>query len=210
MVSDTGFTDDSSRWTDTETLKIIPHYDFSGAPVIVGITGAASQLNLMRAYLHHRDEKSQSISGSQLGMFEFVKGWNKFCSKLGVMTGPDIERTFAMYHVVVEDTAWSVQGFFVTQILDWECMGSGDPYARAAMYLGHSCLEAAEAAAVYDLYCESPLVSLSYDRKSKKISEKTIHETRVLPKEEVLRDPNAGRSVVPTSRKQSRRHAVGT
>jgi hypothetical protein len=81
--------------------------------------------------------------------------------------------------VVAHGRAWSINGFYITEITEWECMGSGDPFARAIMWHGGSLVQAVQCACEHDLYCYEPIVSFVYNKKNKKVvrSEQGIPHT---------------------------------
>ena len=177
MAADTGFSDDCSRWSNVHMPKFVIHRTFAGTDIVVGITGSAKQLSLMNAFLHKLDTKMYEVEGTNLGVFTFMKKWSAFCDKLDVGSNPQADGYLSELHIVTQGTAWTAQGYFISQITEWETMGSGDPYARAAMRLGHNLIEAAEVASMYDLYCEPPIMSLTYDVATRCVVESVTHDS---------------------------------
>lgn len=164
MAADIGFSDDSMKWTDRNTLKIVPHTDYHKRDVLVGVTGSASQLSIMRAFLRQCNDERRAIDGDDDGIFSFIVEYNKFAQNLGVPTGVEVDGAFSEFHIVAQGRAWVAQNYFISEIIDWNVMGSGDPFARAAMSLGFSPVEAVAEACKHDLYCYGPPVSFIYDK----------------------------------------------
>ena len=171
MVADIGFSDDASKWTSRTTLKIIPYTDITGRDVLIGITGSASQLSVMRAFLRSCHEENRAIEGDDDGIFKMVMEFNKFASGLGLPTGVEVDGSFSTLHIVADSRAWGTQGLFTWEITDWDVIGSGEPFARAAMTLGNTPVDSVCVACKHDLYCYGPPVSFIYDRKMNKLRE---------------------------------------
>ena len=91
MVADIGFSDDAAKWTSRTTLKVIPYTDVAGRDVLVGITGSASQLSVMRAFLRSCSDENRAIDGDDDGIFKVVMDFNKFAQGLGLPTGVEVD-----------------------------------------------------------------------------------------------------------------------
>ena len=173
MAADIGFSDDSTKWTDRNALKIISHRDIFAKDVLVGVTGSASHLTVMKAFLRSIYEP---IHGDEAGIFKLVSEFVSFSSTLGLPTGVEIDGAFSTFHIVAEGRAWATQGLFISEITEWDVMGSGDPFARATMTLGLSPEESVAMACKHDLYCYGPPVSYTFDRHSNRIIDCAFHD----------------------------------
>src|SRR5688500_12355357 len=169
MISDIGFCTSDTKWTSRKLLKIIPYTDVRSDDVLVGITGSASQLTLVRAFLDDCTTLQKPIGANEAGIFEFAVRFNKFSQDLGVPTGVEVDGGFSTHHIVAHGRAWVVQGYFISEIFDWSAMGSGEYFAQAALTLGHDPVQAIRVACEHDLYCYGPPVSFRYNRAQHKI-----------------------------------------
>lgn len=50
----------------------------------------------------------------------------------------------------------------VLEVTDYEAIGTGSPYGKSAMYLGHDVEDAVKSACEFDLYCSKPITKIIF------------------------------------------------
>ena len=67
------------------------------------------------------------------------------------------------YIIIYKGHVYEVEGMFVQEITDYTAIGEGEPYALAALYLGHDVVDAVKAACKFSCFVSEPIVSFEVD-----------------------------------------------
>lgn len=132
-----------SQRTDSKTTKLARIGD-----VIVGGAGLASENGLFQLYLKTHRPSAPTIDAVLTLLSEFAD-W-----KLSKTTDASLENTFIL---AFGGKAFITSGYFVDEIANFYAVGAGEDQATTALHLGHSPVEAVQAAIDLSVYCEGPI-----------------------------------------------------
>ena len=122
--------------------------------IIVGGCGSAEELSLFFEFAKRSKDKLTSVHAVQ----EFM---NKFATCKRAYT--DDNKINNAYIIIYDKHVYEVDGMFVQEVKDYTAIGEGEPYALAALYLGHDVVEAVQAACKFSCFVSEPIVSFEVD-----------------------------------------------
>ena len=82
------------------------------------------------------------------------------------------------YIIIYKGHVFEVEGMFVQEIINYTAIGEGEPYALAALYLGHTVKDAVRAACKFSCFVSEPIVVEEVPRKIEKKLEKIIENIK--------------------------------
>lgn len=123
--------------------------------VILGGVGTAQELSLFISYISTRKPKDNTEDSILDFTCDFVE-WKK--SKINIS---DIEN---YYLLGFRGKVFSIQRFFVKEVVNYEAIGAGMDYALSVLYLGLPVQKAIEVACELSIYCEKPMKILEMNR----------------------------------------------
>ena len=116
--------------------------------MIIGGVGTAEETSLLFHFAKtHRPETA--TEKDVLNFFVEFMGWKK------EYNGGQIDNS---YLLVIDSHLFWIENLFIKEIKDYVAIGSGYPYAIAAMYLGHNPDEAVSVACHLDSYVGEPII----------------------------------------------------
>ena len=147
IASDSIIIKDDLKRTNFQKLR-----DFG--QIIVGGCGSAEELSLFFEFAKRSKDKLTSVYAVQ----EFM---NKFATCKRAYT--DDNKINNAYIIIYDKHVYEVDGMFVQEVKDYTAIGEGEPYALAALYLGHDVVEAVQAACKFSCFVSEPIVSFEVD-----------------------------------------------
>ncbi|MEL6939694.1 MAG: hypothetical protein AAFO84_10935 [Cyanobacteria bacterium J06598_1] len=150
FAADTLISDGFSKVTSSELIfaKL-----FEQNEMVIGTTGDCYEGTMME--LFSRNHKP--VNSTRLGMIDFLvefKEWIRkkeggYSPKNGFLIAFD-QKLFRI-----------VQGLDVYEIHEFDAIGAGQDFAKAALHLGHTPNEAVKVACKLSLYCSEPITEIS-------------------------------------------------
>jgi|GEM_PF-696654 len=120
--------------------------------VVVGSVGYAEESSLLQMFCATR-KPSEATEPAILEFFSEFSSWKK---KKAEKSGLD-----NAYLIGFEGKVFSVNGWFIQQVLKYEAIGAGMDFALAALYLENSAEDAVKVACELSIYCEEPIQMIS-------------------------------------------------
>ena len=120
--------------------------------VVVGSVGYAEESSLLQMFCSTR-KPAEATEPAILEFFSEFSSWKK---KKAEKSGLD-----NAYLIGFEGKVFSVNGWFIQQVLKYEAIGAGMDFALAALYLDNSAEEAVKVACELSIYCEEPIQIIS-------------------------------------------------
>ena len=111
--------------------------------------GTAEELCLFFTFIQEHEPKTCSIAGILNYMKQFAK-W-----KFDYVNDDVIHNC---YLIIYKGKLFEVDGMFVQEVKDYTAIGEGEPYALAALHLGHTVEEAIQAACDLCCFVAEPVV----------------------------------------------------
>ena len=141
-------------WTQRRAEQ--PSKLFCTNGLIVGAVGFSEEVAMMDMYCTtHRPHDN-----TDRAMLEFISEfaqWREQRTK-----EYKIENAYLIGICSDKPAVYSVSGWAIGRVADFEAIGAGMDFALAALYLGHSVTEAVETAIELSVYCENPVQVLSW------------------------------------------------
>lgn len=123
--------------------------------MIIGGVGTAQENSLLQLYCSTRRPASSREVDILIFISEFAT-WKK--EKISVY---EIKNT---YFLLVEGKAFTIEHFFIEEILTYNSIGAGMDFALAALYMGHGVEDAVKTACHLSIACEAPIKMFSMPR----------------------------------------------
>lgn len=132
-------------WTQ-EKNKLAKIDEVNG--MIIGSVGSAQEGALLRMYAKTRTPRRADCESVVNFLSEF-HDWMK--EKTG-------ESELQNDHIIVfKKKVFSLNGYYVKEVEDYDAIGAGMDFALSALYLGKSCKKSIKAACHLSVYCEEPI-----------------------------------------------------
>lgn len=150
FAADTMISDGFNKLTSSDLMhsKL-----FQQNGMIIGCTGECYEGTLME--LFSRNHKP--VDSTRLGIIDFLVEFREWIRKKEGGYTPKNGFLIAFEHKL-----FSVYGGLdVYEVREFETIGSGQDFAKAALYLGHTPREAVEVACKLSLYCSEPITEMS-------------------------------------------------
>ncbi len=129
--------------------------------IVVGSVGTCSEVVLFLNYIKS-NKLPKSIAKLQLYMAEFYK-WR---DELNVKLNPEDKDALSncRFMVITGGEAFCIENFFITHVIDFHAIGSGEDYAMGAMAHGANVREAVAIACKYNTDCGLPVQYMEIKR----------------------------------------------
>lgn len=119
--------------------------------MIVGGCGSAEELSLFFLFVQEHVLTDVSVKGVTDYMFEFS------CFKETYTDKKELENE---YIICYDKRVFEASGLFVQEIFEFTALGEGEPFALAALKLGHTVKEAVQVACAFCTNVSEPIVQL--------------------------------------------------
>lgn len=119
--------------------------------IIVAGAGPIREINLLKIFL----EKNLIGEPSEENILMFMFDFSQFKQQMGLPV--EIECQFIF---VIGDKIFSVIQGEVLEIPEYYAIGSGQDFAQAALFLGHSTEESVKVACNLNVYCHEPIKTI--------------------------------------------------
>lgn len=119
--------------------------------IIVAAAGPIREINLLRLYFN----KNLIGEASEENILEFMYDFMLYKQSLGV--SGELE---CQYILIIGDKMFSVIQGECLEIINYYAIGSGQDFAQAALFLGHTPEEACKVACNLNVYCHEPVKTL--------------------------------------------------
>ncbi len=136
-----------SKGENTKFSKLFEEND-----LVIGCVGSAEESSMLQIYCRTRKPTSPTEAALLEFMSEF-SSWKK--DKVG-KTGLD-----NAYLIGYRGKVFSINGWFIQEVLKYEAFGAGMDYALAALYLEKTAFEAVKVACELSILCEEPIQVIS-------------------------------------------------
>ena len=136
-----------SKGENTKFSKLFEEND-----LVIGSVGYAEESSMLQIYCRTRKPTAATESALLEFMSEF-SGWKK--DKVG-KSGLD-----NAYLVGFREKVFSINGWFIQEVIKYEAIGAGMDYALAALYLERSAFDAVKVACELSIFCEEPIQVIS-------------------------------------------------
>ena len=131
---------------------------FEQNDMVIGTTGDCFEGTLME--LFSRNHKP--VDATRMSVIDFLVEFREWARKKEGGFSPHngflISYRFKLFRVVA--------GLDVYEVKEFEAIGAGQDFAKAAMHLGHSPREAVEVACKLSLYCSEPITEITVNSTS--------------------------------------------
>ena len=145
IASDSILIKDDLKKTDFKKILHTP-------TMCVGGCGTAEELSLFFTFVEGHHPKYATKSGILMYMRDFAK-W-----KFDYINDDVIHNC---YLIIYQGKLFEVDSMFVQEINDYTAIGEGEPYALAALHLGHNVIEAVQTACDLCCFVSEPVVGKS-------------------------------------------------
>jgi len=132
-------------WTQ-EKNKLAKIDEVNG--MIIGSVGTAQEGALFRIYAKTRKPRSADCES----IVDFLSDFHDWLKE---KTGQ--EELQNDHLLVFEKKVFSINGYYVKEVDDYDAIGAGMDFALSALYLGQSCKDSIKAACHLSVYCEEPI-----------------------------------------------------
>lgn len=117
--------------------------------ICVGGVGSVDEIQMFFSFVNKNEPESSTIEGI-LGYLKKFSDW-----KSQYVTDSDVQNS---YLIIYKGKLFEVEGMFVQEVTDYVAIGKGEPYALAALYMGHSVKEAVQVACALSCSVSQPIV----------------------------------------------------
>lgn len=117
--------------------------------LVVGGVGVSEEISLFQRFMKSHMIKEVNEDGILDFLLEFKKWKKDLCGD------DDIDNR---YMIASKGKCFSTNGLFVFPVDDYYAIGAGDDFARGAMYMGASPVEAVKAACALCVYVSEPIL----------------------------------------------------
>ncbi|MGD1867701.1 MAG: hypothetical protein ACFB0D_24385 [Phormidesmis sp.] len=150
FAADTMISDGFTKLTSSDIMhsKLFAQND-----MIIGCTGDCYEGTLME--LFSRNHKP--MDSTRLGVIDFLVEFREWIRKKEGGYTPTNGFLIAFEHKLFH----VYKGLDVYEVREFEAIGSGQDFAKAALHLGHTPREAVEVACKLSLYCSEPITEMS-------------------------------------------------
>lgn len=128
--------------------------------VVAGFSGNAEHFSVFRYYLETIDteELIAETTSEVLDLYAtYAQLAKAFDLSLRGMSEEGLTGPVDGFHLLLNNKAWVINGFYVSQITNYAVLGCGAPFAYGALYAGGTIEQALHAACEYDIHCKGPL-----------------------------------------------------
>ena len=126
---------------------------FVEGDIIVGGVGDPDHVTLFRTFLQENPPQEPTL----IELVEMFQDFRQYVSDHGTSIQDQVGNYKSQFHLIMNGTAWVIDGYFIRQIESYEAVGEGEDYARSALYLGHDIVDALDVACKFNIFCEYPL-----------------------------------------------------
>jgi ATP-dependent protease HslVU (ClpYQ) peptidase subunit len=137
-----GYTQD--KGDTTKFSKLVEIND-----MLIGATGTCEEISLLQLFA----QTTKPARADELGILDFLSQFVDWKNKK--INKADLD---SQYIIIYNKRVFCTVGWEVSQVLKYETIGAGRDYALAAMYLGHTAIEAVKVACELSIYCEKPII----------------------------------------------------
>lgn len=127
--------------------------------VVVGFTGISEHFTLFRYFLETVEADLTKVE-TFVDVMELYMGFCAMTKELDVPIRGTDESGFTgpadNIHLVINKRAWNIMGYNITEITDYDAIGSGTQYALSLLDEGFTVAAAIRGAARRDIYCNLP------------------------------------------------------
>ncbi|MEM6869115.1 MAG: hypothetical protein AAF528_12125 [Cyanobacteria bacterium P01_C01_bin.121] len=143
----------SDGFTKATSSDIMHSKLFEQNEMVIGTTGECYEGTMMELFSRNH----RPVNSNRLGIIDFLvefKEWIRkkeggYTPKNGFLIAFE-QKLFRVY-----------RGLDVYEVREFEAIGSGQDFAKAALHLGHTPREAVEVACKLSLYCSEPITEIS-------------------------------------------------
>ena len=126
--------------------------------IVIGSVGYAEESSLLQIYCTTR----KPAEATESAILEFMSEFSNWKKGKAEKSGLDNNYLFGF-----EGKVFSVNGWFIQQVLTYEAIGAGMDYALAALYLDKSAYDAVKVACELSIFCEEPIQVISKTKNGK-------------------------------------------
>lgn len=149
FAADTMITQGHLKSTSADILhsKLFQHND-----LLIGSAGDCFESTLMELFTRNH----KPVDSNRLSMIDFLVEFREWVRKKESGYSPH-----NLYLIAFEQKLFCVDGGLqVFEVKEFDAIGSGSDFARAAMHLGHTAREAVEVACKLSVWCNEPIIEL--------------------------------------------------
>ena len=126
--------------------------------IVIGSVGYAEESSLLQIFCSTRKPSDASESA----ILEFMSEFSSWKKGKAEKSGLD-----NAYLVGFGGKVFSINGWFIQEVLKYEAIGAGMNFALAALYLDNSAKDAVKVACELSIFCEEPIQVISKVRKTR-------------------------------------------
>jgi ATP-dependent protease HslVU (ClpYQ) peptidase subunit len=148
----------SNGYSKATTSDIVHSKLFEQNGMVIGSTGDCYESTFME--LFSRNHKP--VEASRMGMIDFLVEFREWIRKKEGSFNPQNGFLIAFDNKLFR----VIGGLEVYEVNEFDAIGAGQDFAKAAMHLGHSPRQAVEVACKLSLFCSEPITEISVDTAS--------------------------------------------
>ena len=145
-------------WTQSkgENTKFSKLFEIND--IVIGSVGYAEESSLLQIFCSTRKPSDATESA----ILEFMSEFSSWKKGKAEKSGLD-----NAYLVGFDGKVFSINGWFIQEVLKYEAIGAGMSFALAALYLNNSAHDAVKVACELSIFCEEPIKVISKTRKTR-------------------------------------------
>lgn len=128
---------------------------FQQNEMVIGSTGTGYEGTLMELFSRNH----RPIDGKRLSVIDFFVEFREWINKRDVDHSPENDYLIAYGKKLFR----TYGGLDIYEVPEFEAIGAGEDFAKAALHLGHTPREAVEVACKLSIYCSEPISEITVE-----------------------------------------------
>lgn len=135
--------------------EVIYNKLFQQNEMVIGSTGTGYEGTMMELFSRNH----RPVDGNRLSVIDFFVEFREWINKRDAGYAPENDYLIAYDKKLFR----TYGGLDIYEVPEFEAIGSGEDFAKAALHLGHTPREAVEVACKLSIYCSEPIAEISID-----------------------------------------------
>ncbi|MDV3352154.1 hypothetical protein D0962_02975 [Leptolyngbyaceae cyanobacterium CCMR0082] len=135
--------------------EVIYNKLFQQNDMVIGSTGTGYEGTMMELFSRNH----RPVDGSRLAVIDFFVEFREWINKRDSSHSPENDYLIAYDQKLFR----TYGGLDIYEVPEFEAVGAGEDFAKAALHLGHSPREAVEVACKLSIYCSEPISEITIE-----------------------------------------------
>ncbi|MEM7064409.1 MAG: hypothetical protein AAF572_14740 [Cyanobacteria bacterium P01_B01_bin.77] len=135
--------------------EVIYNKLFQQNEMVIGSTGTGYEGTMMELFSRNH----RPVDGSRLSVIDFFVEFREWINKRDTGHSPENDYLIAYDKKLFR----TYGGLDIYEVPEFEAVGAGEDFAKAALHLGHTPREAVEVACKLSIYCSEPISEITVE-----------------------------------------------